>query len=100
MTSRGSPICPTATTWRGSARRNTTRTRCASTSISPPTPRPTLASSSTATGWTHRRSTFDLLRPVSNDWTIAEPTWPDGVALREYSPDDAEAIYRLIYVDA
>jgi len=53
-----------------------------------------------AHGWTHRRSTFDLLRPVSNDWTIAEPTWPDGVALREYSPDDAEAIYRLIYVDA
>jgi mycothiol synthase len=51
-------------------------------------------------GWTHERSMFDLLRPVSNDWEIAEPIWPDGVTVREFTPDDAEAIYRLIYVDA
>jgi ribosomal protein S18 acetylase RimI-like enzyme len=51
-------------------------------------------------GWTHERSMFDLLRPVSNDWVIAEPVWPDGVIVREFTPDDAEAIYRLIYVDA
>lgn len=51
-------------------------------------------------GWQHERSMFDLLRPVSNDWEIAEPVWPDGVELREFTPDDAEAIYHLIYVDA
>ncbi len=43
---------------------------------------------------------FDLLRPVSNDWEIAEPVWPAGVETREFSPADAEAIHQLIYVDA
>ncbi|HEY8301035.1 MAG TPA: GNAT family N-acetyltransferase [Jatrophihabitans sp.] len=51
-------------------------------------------------GWTHRSSMFDLLRPVSNDWEIAEPVWPDGVATREFTPEDAEAIHHLIYVEA
>jgi ribosomal protein S18 acetylase RimI-like enzyme len=51
-------------------------------------------------GWTHERSMFDLLRPVSNDWDIAEPVWPEGVEVREFTPDDAAAIYHLIYVDA
>ncbi len=53
----------------------------------------------TADGWTHTRSVFDLTMP--GDVPLAEPVWPDGVALRPYDPgpDDA-AVHHLIYVEA
>lgn len=53
-----------------------------------------------ATGWQHRRSTFELVRPVSPDWVLPEPHWPAGVAPRPYRPSDAAALHHLVYVDA
>ena len=53
-----------------------------------------------AHGWQHQRSSFELVRPVSAEWTIAEPRYPDGVEVRPFTPDQAEAMYHLIYVDA
>jgi len=50
--------------------------------------------------WQHARSSFELVRQVSVDWTIAEPSYPAGVETRTFTTDDAEAMYRLIYVDA
>lgn len=51
-------------------------------------------------GWQHTHSAFELMRPITPDWVIAEPEWPTGVTIRDLQPDDAESIYRLIYVDA
>jgi ribosomal protein S18 acetylase RimI-like enzyme len=51
-------------------------------------------------GWTHARSAFDLIRDVTPDWELAAPQWPAGVDVRSLRPDDAEALYRLIYTDA
>lgn len=53
-----------------------------------------------ASGWTHQKSAFDLIRPVTPDLELAEPQWPEGVELRQFDLADAEAIHRLIYVDA
>lgn len=53
-----------------------------------------------AHGWTHRGSSFELMRAVREDWTLADPVWPDGVELRAFTVDDAAAMYHLIYVDA
>jgi mycothiol synthase len=54
----------------------------------------------TAAGWTQDRSTFELLRPVSPGWVLAEPTWPAGVEIRPCARADAAALHRLIYQDA
>ena len=51
-------------------------------------------------GWRHARSSFELIRPVTDDWTLAEPRYPDGVETRDFAPADAAAMYHLIYVDA
>ena len=51
-------------------------------------------------GWTHSRSAFDLIRDVTPDWELAPPQWPAGIDVRSLGPDDAEALYRLIYTDA
>jgi ribosomal protein S18 acetylase RimI-like enzyme len=51
-------------------------------------------------GWRHTRSSFELIRPVTPDWTIAEPRWPDGITVRSLEATDARAVHRLIYVDA
>jgi ribosomal protein S18 acetylase RimI-like enzyme len=59
-----------------------------------------MRSALSAHGWRHARSSFELVRPVSADWTIAEPRYPDGVELRPFTTDDASAMYHLIYVDA
>lgn len=53
-----------------------------------------------AAGWTHSKSAFDLSRKVTPDFTLARPEWPDGIEVRNFDPADAEAIHRLIYVDA
>ncbi len=54
----------------------------------------------TARGWQHTRSGFDLLRPVTTDWVLADPIWPPGVERRDYRPEDARAVHRLVYVEA
>lgn len=59
-----------------------------------------LRSSLVAHGWRHERSSFELVRPVSADWTMPEPRYPDGVEVRPFTPDQAAAMYHLIYVDA
>lgn len=51
-------------------------------------------------GWTHTRSSFELIRSVTPDWSIAEPVWPDGVTITDLHGADLEAIHRLIYIDA
>lgn len=51
-------------------------------------------------GWRHRRSMFDLVRPVTSDWSIAEPAWPPGITVRDFSVDDARAMYDLVYLEA
>lgn len=53
-----------------------------------------------AVGWTYDRSTFDLLVDVDDDLKLAEPLWPEGVVARDFGLAEAEAIHRLIYVDA
>jgi ribosomal protein S18 acetylase RimI-like enzyme len=53
-----------------------------------------------AAGWTYDKSTFDLIVDVTPDLKLAEPIWPDGVAVRNFDAADAAAIHRLIYVDA
>jgi ribosomal protein S18 acetylase RimI-like enzyme len=50
--------------------------------------------------WRHERSSFELNRAATDDWQLAEPKWPDGVTLRDFTNDDAAAVYHLIYVDA
>ena len=59
-----------------------------------------LRSALEARGWGHHRSSFELMREVGHDWTLATPEYPAGVTVREFSVDDAAAMYRLIYVDA
>lgn len=51
-------------------------------------------------GWTHRKSAFELSREVSPELVLAEPSWPDGIAVRGFRSDDAPAVHHLIYVDA
>jgi ribosomal protein S18 acetylase RimI-like enzyme len=53
-----------------------------------------------AAGWTHEKSAFDLIVGVTPELNLAEPMWPDGVAVRDFDLADAAAIHRLIYVDA
>lgn len=53
-----------------------------------------------ARGWQPARSSFELVRPVSANWTIAEPHYPDGVEVRPFTTEQADAMYHLIYVDA
>lgn len=53
-----------------------------------------------ARGWRHDRSAFDLIRPITPDWTLDEPRWADGIEVRDLGPDDGEAVHRLLYVDA
>lgn len=53
-----------------------------------------------AAGWTYDKSMFDLLVDVGAELILAEPVWPDGVVARDFDLADAEAIHRLIYVDA
>ena len=52
-----------------------------------------------ASGFTHRRSFFDLQRGI--DPPLAPAVWPGGVAIARYRPgEDDEAVHALIYVDA
>jgi mycothiol synthase len=51
-------------------------------------------------GWQHAHSSFELIRAVTPEWEIAEPVWPQGIAVRGFGADDAAAMHRLIYVDA
>lgn len=51
-------------------------------------------------GWIHRRSSFDLLRPVTPDWVLPTPSWPAGIIVQDLRPQDAEAVHQLIYVGA
>ncbi len=53
-----------------------------------------------AHGWRQTRSSFELIRPVTDDWTLAKPRYPDGVETRAFTPADAPAMYHLIYVDS
>jgi len=53
-----------------------------------------------ASGWTFRKSSFDLIRAVSPELQIPPPRWPNGIETREFDPADAPAIHHLIYVDA
>lgn len=53
-----------------------------------------------AHGWQHTRSSFDLLRPVSDDWVLGEPVWADGIERRDHRAEDAAAVHHLVYVDA
>jgi mycothiol synthase len=54
----------------------------------------------TAAGWTHRKSSFDLLRAVDPTLEIPEPSWPDGVSVTGYDDPHTAAVYHLIYVEA
>ncbi|GAB2475577.1 GNAT family N-acetyltransferase [Jatrophihabitans fulvus] len=51
-------------------------------------------------GWRHVRSSFELLRPVSDEWPPAPPPFPADVGLRALQPDDLPAVHRLVYEDA
>ena len=51
-------------------------------------------------GWTHSKSAFDLIVEVTPELVLAAPEWPAGIVVRDFAPDDAEAVHRLIYVDA
>lgn len=51
-------------------------------------------------GWRHANSAFELSRAFTPDWVIAEPVWPEGVAVRAYRDEDAPSVHRLIYVDS
>ena len=51
-------------------------------------------------GWTHVRSSFELIRAVGDDWTLAEPAWPEGVTTTDLRGADLADLHRLIYVDA
>ena len=52
-----------------------------------------------AHGFTHRRSSFDLVRAI--DPPPAAPVWPSGVAVARYRPgEDDDAVHALVYVDA
>jgi ribosomal protein S18 acetylase RimI-like enzyme len=53
-----------------------------------------------AAGWRHVRSIFELIRAVSPDWALPEPTWPDGVEIRPERVEDERRIHELVYVDA
>ena len=53
-----------------------------------------------AAGWTFRKSSFDLIRAVTDDLLIPEPTWPEGVEVTAFDAADAAAIHQLIYIDA
>jgi ribosomal protein S18 acetylase RimI-like enzyme len=50
--------------------------------------------------WQHTYSAFELLRTVDDTLVLPEPGWPDGVTVRGWRDDDAEAVHHLIYVDA
>ncbi len=51
-------------------------------------------------GWVHKKSSFDLICQVTPELDLPEPGWPDGVEVRGFRREDAEAAHRLIYVDA
>jgi ribosomal protein S18 acetylase RimI-like enzyme len=53
-----------------------------------------------AKAWHHVYSAFELLRTVDDSLTLPEPQWPEGIDVRGYRDSDAEAVHRLIYVDA
>jgi ribosomal protein S18 acetylase RimI-like enzyme len=52
-----------------------------------------------ASGWQYAFSSYDLSRPGADP--VDGPNWPDGITVETFDPDrDAQAVYRLIYVDA
>ena len=52
-----------------------------------------------AQGFTHRRSSFDLVRGI--DPPPASAVWPSAVAIARYRPgEDDDAVHTLMYVDA
>jgi mycothiol synthase len=51
-------------------------------------------------GWRHHMSSFELFRAVDDSLHLAEPAWPDGITVRDFRVEEAEAIHHLIYVDA
>lgn len=53
-----------------------------------------------AYGWTFHKAAFDLIVDVTPNLHFAEPVWPEGITIRDFDPADAQAIHRLIYVDA
>ena len=53
-----------------------------------------------ARGWSLRLSAFELLRPVTADWVLPEPNWPDDMTVAGLTGDDTRALFDLIYRDA
>jgi len=52
-----------------------------------------------ANGFSHRSSSFDLVRAI--DPPPASAVWPDAIAVTRYRPgEDDDAVHALIYVDA
>lgn len=51
----------------------------------------------TMRGWTHARSAFELLRPVSADWQLESPRWPDGIRVTTFSEATPAHVHDLIY---
>jgi ribosomal protein S18 acetylase RimI-like enzyme len=53
-----------------------------------------------AAGWQHAYSSFELLRTVDADFTVAPPVWPAGITVTDLDRADVAAVHHLIYVDA
>lgn len=54
----------------------------------------------TAAGWVYEFATFDLIRSVSPEWVLPEPTWPAGVEVRAFDDSHAHPLHQLMYDDA
>ncbi|GAB3598435.1 hypothetical protein GCM10027446_28640 [Angustibacter peucedani] len=48
-------------------------------------------------GWEHDRSSFELIRLVSDAWPVTSPTWPDDVRPSDLADDDVAAVHDLVY---
>jgi ribosomal protein S18 acetylase RimI-like enzyme len=48
-------------------------------------------------GWQYELSAFELIREVSADWVLADPSWPVGVRVTSLGTDDPRQVHELIY---
>ncbi|WP_460447073.1 GNAT family N-acetyltransferase, partial [Angustibacter aerolatus] len=48
-------------------------------------------------GWRHERSSFELVRPVSDDWVLPEPVLPPDVQVRPIAADEQAAVHEMVY---